>query len=200
MPTLLVTGFDPFGGQSINPAWEAVRLLPDTVGCWQLVRLQIPTVFGEAALRTLEAQAACGADAVLCIGQAAGRAAVTPELIGINLRYAASADNAGNLPQDEPVIPDGPAAYFSTLPVRSMAQAIRDAGFPAAVSSTAGTYVCNDLLYTLLHRLPGLPVGFIHVPLLPCQAAGNQPSMALEDIVSALTAAIGSLDIPPAKI
>ena len=120
---------------------------------------------------------------------------MTPEYVGINLRHARIADNLGNQPQDEPVVPGGPTAYFATVPVRAMTAAIEAQGIPAAVSYTAGTYVCNDLLFTLLHHYAGTPVraGFIHVPFLPGQAGQGQPSMALDDIVRALCAAIEAL-------
>lgn len=108
MKTLLITGFEPFGGETINPAWEAVKALPEQIGGWQLRKLQIPTVFGLAAARTLACAAECRPDAVLCIGQAGTRSAVTPEYVGINLRHARIADNLGNQPQDEPVVPGGP--------------------------------------------------------------------------------------------
>ena len=158
MKTLLITGFEPFGGETINPAWEAVKALPEQIGGWQLRKLQIPTVFGLAAARTLACAAECRPDAVLCIGQAGTRSAVTPEYVGINLRHARIADNLGNQPQDEPVVPGGPTAYFATVPVRAMTAAIEAQGIPAAVSYTAGTYVCNDLLYTLLQTVSGQKV------------------------------------------
>lgn len=186
---LLITGFDPFGGETINPAWEAVKLLPETIGNFRLHKLQIPTVFGLAAETVLKTAEALRPDVILCIGQAGGRAAVTPERVSINLRDARISDNQGNQPMEIPIIPDGPAAYFSTVPVSSMAQAIRDAGLPGQVSNTAGTFVCNDTLYTLLHRYAGTKtrVGFIHVPYLPQQGT---PSLCLEQTAAALTAAI----------
>lgn len=189
---LLITGFDAFGGQQINPSWEAVKLLPDTVGVYTLFKLQIPTVFGAAAQTVLKEAASCRPDVILCIGQAGGRTAVTPERIAVNLRDAAIADNAGSAPEELPVEPDGPAAYFSTVPVKAMAKAVTNAGFPGAVSNTAGTFVCNDTLYTLLHYYAGsaVQVGFIHVPYLPEQ--GN-PSLELADIAAALEAAIRAL-------
>ena len=168
MKTLLITGFEPFGGETINPAWEAVKALPEQIGGWQLRKLQIPTVFGLAAARTLACAAECRPDAVLCIGQAGTRSAVTPEYVGINLRHARIADNLGNQPQDEPVVPGGPTAYFATVPVRAMTAAIEAQGIPAAVSYTAGTYVCNDLLYTLLHHYAGTPR--VHPCALPAGA------------------------------
>lgn len=198
MKTLLVTGFDPFGGESINPAWEAVKRLPAVIGGWQLHILQVPTVFTLAAEAAAAAAEQLKPDAVLCIGQAGGRAAVTPELVAINYRYASIPDNAGNQPAETPVIADAPDAYFATVPVRQMADAIRAAGYPAAVSYSAGAFVCNDLLFRLLHRYHGtdVRVGFIHVPYLPQQVkAGDTqtPSMPLEEIVGALQAAIAAL-------
>ena len=187
--TLLITGFDPFGGETINPAWEAVKLLPEQIGNFRIHKLQIPTVFGLAAETVLKTAKTIHPDVILCVGQAGGRAAVTPERVAINLRDARIADNQGNQPTEIPIVPDGPAAYFSTVPVSKMAQAIRDADLPGQVSNTAGTFVCNDTLYTLLHRYAGTNVkaGFIHVPYLPQQGT---PSLALEQTVAALTAAI----------
>ena len=192
MKTLLITGFDPFGGEKINPAWEAVKLLPDTVGTYKLHKLEIPTVFGEAAQKVLAAAQEISPDVILCIGQAGGRKAVTPEMIAINLRYAAIPDNAGNQPMDVPCVPGAPDAYFATVPVRKMAEAIAAAGLPVAVSYSAGAYVCNDTLYALLHRYHGTDtrVGFIHVPFLPEQVRENVPSMPLENITRALFTAI----------
>ena len=196
MKKLLITGFDPFGGENINPAWEAVKRLPDTVGDWTLTKLEIPTVYGVAAEKVLVQANDLQPDVILCIGQAGGRKAITPEMVGINLRHARIADNAGNQPQDEPVAANGPAAYFATVPVRRMTQAIEDAGLPAAVSYSAGTFVCNDTLYALLHHYAGTPVraGFVHVPFLPEQAKEGVPSMALEDIVRGLTIMIDSME------
>ncbi len=192
---LLVTGFDPFGGETVNPAWEAVQRLPDTVAGWHITRLQVPTVFGTAGDTVLAAAAKLQPNAILCVGQAGGRTAVTPELVAINLRYGRIADNAGNAPQDVPVVSGGPAAYFSTLPVRDMAAAITAAGLPGQVSYSAGAFVCNDLLYTLLHHYNGTPVrcAFLHVPFLPQQAKDGQPSLPLQDIITALTAAIAAM-------
>ena len=192
MKKLLITGFDPFGGESINPSWEAVRLLPKTVGEYELCKLQIPTVFGLAAETVLKKAEALRPDVIICVGQAGGRAAVTPERIGINVRDARITDNAGAAPKDEPIVSGGPDGYFSTLPVKAMIAAINEAGLPGAVSNTAGTFVCNDVLYTLLHRYRGTAVrcGFIHVPWLPQQGT---PSLALEDTAKALAAAVSAL-------
>lgn len=195
MKKVLVTGFDPFGGERINPAWEAVRCLPERIGENCLQKMQIPTVFGTAAECVLVRAAELHPDAILCVGQAGGRSAVTPEMAALNLQYASIADNAGQLPQDVPVIAGAPAAYFATLPVRSMASAIRDAGLPGAVSYSAGTFVCNDLLFRLLHHFQktATGVGFVHVPYLPEQAKSGAPCMELGEILRALEAAIGVL-------
>lgn len=194
MKKLLITGFDPFGGESINPAWEAVRLLPDVIRDFELVKLEIPTVFGAAAQVVIDKAEEIHPDAIISVGQAGGRAAVTPEMVGINLRYASIPDNMGALPCDIPIAEGGPAAYFSTLPVRAMAKAICDAGLPGAVSYSAGSFVCNDVLYSLLHRFDGTAVraGFIHVPFLPEQTA-DKPSLPLEQTAAALRAAIGAI-------
>ena len=188
---LLITGFDPFGGASVNPAWEAVKLLPDAIGDFVLCKLEIPTVFGLAAQTVLEKAAEIQPDVILCVGQAGGRAAVTPERIGVNIRDARIPDNAGNQPQGQFVSQDGPAAYFSTVPVMDMAQAIRDAGYPGTVSNSAGAFVCNDTLYALLHHYAGsaVQVGFIHVPYCPEQGT---PSLPLEYTAAALEAAISA--------
>ena len=195
MKHLLITGFDPFGGETVNPSWEAVSRLPDTVGDYRLTRLQIPTVFGLASRTVLAAAAADAPDVILCVGQAGGRDAVTPERVAINMASATIADNAGTIPQEEPVIPGGPDGMFSTVPVRAMADAIAAAGLPGKISNTAGTFVCNDTLYRLLHHFAGTGtrVGFIHVPHLPTQAKEGAPSMELADITAALAAAIGAL-------
>jgi len=191
MKRLLITGFDPFGGEAVNPSWEAVRRLPDTVGEYALCKLQIPTVFGKAAQQVLEKAAECEPDVILCVGQAGGRAAITPERIAVNIRDARIPDNAGNQPRGGFVSPDGPAAYFATVPVEKMAERIDALQIPATVSNSAGTFVCNDTLYALLHHYAGtsVQIGFIHIPYLPEQGS---PSLPLEASVAALTAAIES--------
>lgn len=194
MKKLLITGFDPFGGESLNPAWEAVRLLPDVIRDFELVKLEIPTVFGAAAQVVIDKAEEIHPDAIISVGQAGGRAAVTPEMVGINLRYASIPDNMGALPCDIPIAEGGPAAYFSTLPVRAMAKAICDAGLPGAVSYSAGSFVCNDVLYSLLHHFDEAAVraGFIHVPFLPEQTV-DKPSLPLEQTAAALRAAIEAI-------
>lgn len=192
MKKLLITGFDPFGGASVNPSWMAVSRLPDRVGEYELCKLEIPTVFGKAARVVLEKAGEFGPDVILCVGQAGGRASVTPERIGVNIRDGRICDNEGNQPRGEFVADDGPAAYFATVPVMKMADAMEQAGIPATVSNSAGAFVCNDVLYSLLHHYDGtdVRVGFIHVPFVPEQA---EPSMPLERIVAALEAGILAL-------
>lgn len=192
MKKLLITGFDPFGGETINPSWEAVKLLPEVIGEFEVHRMEIPTIVGLAAEIVLEKAAGLCPDVILCVGQAGGRGAVTPERIAINVRDARLPDNAGNQPVEESIVPDGPDGIFSTVPVAKMAQAIQSAGLPGAVSNTAGAFVCNDTLYLLLHHYAGtaVRVGFIHVPFLPQQGT---PNMELEQIVQALTAAVSAL-------
>ena len=193
---ILVTGFDPFGGESINPAWEAVRLLPEMIGGAEILRFELPTVFGEAGARLGALMETHRPDRVLCVGQAGGRAAITVEQVALNLRRASIPDNAGCQPIEEPVLPGGPDGYLAAWDVPGAAEAIREAGIPAAVSYSAGTFVCNDLFYTLLHLIrrayPAVRGGFVHVPYLPEQAARRPsptPSMSLPDIVTGLEAA-----------
>ena len=189
MKKLLITGFAPFGGGDINPSWQAVQALPDRVGDFELYKMELPTVFAAAAAQVVAKAYEIGADMVLSVGQAGGRDAVTPERIAVNIRDARIPDNAGNQPRGEFVAADGPAAYFATIPVEKMAQAIRDRQIRATVSNSAGAFVCNDVMYSVLHHFAGTPVkaGFIHVPYIPEQ---GQPNMPLEQTVAALIAAI----------
>ena len=192
MKKLLITGFDPFGGETVNPSWEAVRLLPERIGEYDLTKLQSPTEFSRASEAVLMAAEALQPDAILCVGQAGGRAGITPEVVGINLREARIPDNGGAQPVNEPVVKNGPAAYFATLPVREMVKALSDRGIPASLSYSAGAFVCNDVLYSVLHRYSGTRTmaGFVHVPFLPEQAREGVASMALETIAEALEIAI----------
>lgn len=194
MKKLLITGFEPFGGEEINPSWEAVCQLPEEIGSYALTKLRIPVVFGEAAEKVIEAVEQIGPDVILCVGQAGGRAAITPELVGINLRHASIPDNSGYQPKDEPIIPRGDCACFSPLPVRRMAEAVTAAGIPAQVSYSAGTYVCNDVLYTLLSRFRdgAVRVGFVHIPYSTAQ--NKTPAMAPRQLIRGLTAAIEAMD------
>ena len=196
---ILVTAFEPFGGETVNPAQQSVERLDAEIGQHSITKLVVPTVFGDASKLVTDAMDRTHPDAVICVGQAGGRRSVTPERVAINVMDANICDNAGAMPQDEPVVCDGPAAYFSTLPIKKMVQAIRDAGYPADISNSAGTFVCNSLLYSVLHHaavhMPETRAVFIHVPYIPEQTEGkeNVPSMPLEDIVAALGAAIACL-------
>ena len=192
MKKLLITGFNPFGGGTINPSWEAVRQLPNQIGDVLLCKLEIPTIFEKAAETVLAAAQEFNPDAILCVGQAGERAAVTPERIAVNIRDAKIPDNAGNQPNGQRIMDDGPAAYFATLNPEIMADAIRNAGIDAVVSNSAGAFVCNDTLYRLLHHYADTPVrvGFVHIPYLPEQGT---PSLPLCDALAALTAAIQAI-------
>lgn len=193
---LLLTAFDPFGGESVNPAQEAVKLVADQIENICIVKCFVPTVFGKSVETVAAAIASERPDAVLCIGQAGGRADLTPERVAINVDDASIADNEGNQPIDTPIFPDGENAYFATLPVKAMVASIREAGIPASLSNTAGTFVCNHLmygvLYTLQKKYPGVRGGFMHVPFIPSQVKGgrNIPSMSVNDIVRGIEAAI----------
>lgn len=194
MKKLLITGFEPFGGESINPSWEAVKRLPDTLYGYTLTKLCLPVVFGEAAEIAIKKAEEMEADVLLFIGQAGGRSAITPELVGINLAHAKIPDNRGNQPMDAPIIECGAVAYFSTLPVRKMAEAIHSETTAATVSYSAGAYVCNEVLYRALAHFSSSPtrVGFIHIPYAEEQE--KTPSMPLSAIVTALEIAIAHLD------
>jgi pyroglutamyl-peptidase len=194
MKKLLITGFEPFGGESINPSWEAVMRLPDEINGYKISKLLIPVVFGEAAGRVLDVAEELLPDVILSVGQAGGRNAITVELVAINLRHATIPDNSSAQPQDEPINKNGPNAYFSTMPVRKIANAIRSSGISADVSYSAGTYVCNDVLYTLLDHYSGKStrVGFIHIPY--CKEQCKEPAMDLDDVVKGLMVAIQNLD------
>lgn len=198
-PVVLVTGFGPFGGLSSNPALEAVRLLPERIGGADVRTCAVPVEYGRAVDAVWAHVEAERPDAVVLVGQARGRTAVTVERVAINVDDCAAPDNAGVVRCDEPIRADGPAAYFSTLPVRAMVEGMRAAGVPAQVSDTAGTYVCNHLMYGVLDRCArqGSPMraGFVHVPLMHAQVVGEEglrgePSMALDDIVRALEAGV----------
>ena len=188
MKRLLITSFEPFGGDTLNASAEAAGLVPEVIGGWSLVKRELPVVFGLAGERCLALVEALAPDAVLLLGQAAGRSAVTPELAARNYRWARIPDNAGRSPRGEAVVPGGEDALFATLPVGVMTAAIRGVGLPAALSCAAGYYVCNDLYYTVLHRLRGTPIraGFVHVP--------GSATLPAAEAARAVAAAIGALD------
>ena len=196
---ILVTGFDPFGGEKVNPALEAVKSLPSVIHVAEIRWVEIPTVFYQSA-EVLEAEIVrYQPDVVLCIGQAGGRASLTPERVAINQDDARIPDNQGNQPIDTPIRLDGEAAYFSTLPIKAMVQAINEVGLPATVSNTAGTFVCNHLMYQVLYladkKFPHMRAGFMHIPYMTEQVINkpNTASMNLADIVKGIEAAIGAI-------
>ena len=198
---LLLTAFDPFGGDAINPALEAVKLVADKIGRFDIVKLEVPTVFRKSIDTVAKAIEEEKPDVVLCIGQAGGRFEITPERVAINVDDARIKDNEGNQPIDIKIFEDGENAYFTTLPIKAMVEAIREANLPAAVSNTAGTFVCNHLmygvLYTLAKKYPHIKGGFTHFPFIPAQVARRTPVapyMALEDIKRGLEAAIDAID------
>ena len=193
---ILVTGFDPFGGESTNPALEAVKKLPNTILDADIIKLEIPTVFVKSADVVKEAILTHQPDVVVNIGQAGGRFSVTPERVAINVDDARIPDNEGNQPIDDPIQKDGQSAYFTQLPVKAMVRAMKEAGLPGAVSNTAGTFVCNHIMYQVQYMIdkefPKMKGGFIHVPFIPSQVVDkpNQPSMSLDDIVRSLEKAL----------
>jgi len=196
---ILVTGFDPFGGEAINPAWEAVSRLPKEIEGAEIVTVQIPTVFGDSAKVLFEAVEQHQPHAVVCVGQAGGRFGITPERVAINVDDARIADNKGQQPLDTVIQADGAPAYFTTLPVKAMVEAVKKAGLPASLSNTAGTFVCNHIMYQNLYYLanhyPNTQGGFIHVPYVTEQVVDKpgQASMALADIVKGLTVCIETI-------
>jgi pyroglutamyl-peptidase len=196
---ILVTGFDPFGGDTINPALEAVNLLPYEIQGHTIEKLEIPTVFNKSKVTIENKLKATHFDIVLAIGQAGGRFELTPERIGINIDDARIPDNEGNQPIDEMIQSSGDAAYFSNLPVKRMTEAIKTAGVPARLSNTAGTFVCNHILYQLeflqATQFPNIKFGFIHVPFIPEQVTDKpeQPSMSIQTIAKGLKAALESI-------
>ena len=196
---ILVTGFDPFGGDKINPAIEAVKRLPAEINGAEIIKLEIPTVFNKSAEVVKKAIEKENPDYVLNVGQAGGRFGLTPERVAININDGRIPDNEGYQLLGEPIHEDGETAYFTQLPIKAEAKAIRDAGLPASVSNTAGTYVCNHIMYQVQYmrdkEFPNIKAGFIHIPFLPEQVVNrpNTPSMALGDIVKGLTAALSAI-------
>lgn len=193
---ILVTGFEPFGGESTNPSMELVKALEPQIGAAHIHAAILPvTASGglQAALRAIEE---IGPDAVVCVGQAGGRCAVTVERLAVNVDDFSIPDNAGQQPHNLPVVEGGPEGYLSTLPIYEMVDAMRNAGVPAAVSNSAGTYVCNHVMYGVAHYLaqyrPGAISGFVHIPYLPSQVLDkpDKPSMGLELALRGLTAGL----------
>jgi len=196
--TVLLTGFEPFNGATINPAWEAVRALEGWQGeGFQVEVRQLPCVFGDAIEDLTALIDELHPDVVIAVGQAGGRPDISVERVAINVDDASILDNGGQQPVDTAIAADGPAAYFSTLPIKAIVHALRARGLVAGVSQTAGTFVCNHVFYGLMHHAATQPqpikAGFIHVPFLPEQAAARPdtpPSMALEDIIAGIKLAV----------
>ncbi|MBQ5326125.1 MAG: pyroglutamyl-peptidase I [Oscillospiraceae bacterium] len=196
---ILVTGFDPFGGDSVNPALELIKQLPEEIDGCEIITLEVPTVFHKSIQVIKQAIDTHHPDAVLSVGQAGGRVDMTVERIGINCDDARIPDNEGNSPVDEKVFEDGDDAYLLTLPVKAMVKAIQDAGVPASVSNTAGTFVCNHVAYGVAYLAkkyyPDMKTGFMHIPFMPYQAAEKRgmPSMSLESLKTGTVAAIKAI-------
>jgi pyroglutamyl-peptidase len=193
--SVLLTGFDPFGGDTINPSWEAVsRLHGETIADRRVITAQLPTTFAGAPKALRAALRRHAPDLVLCVGQAGGRAALSLERVAINVNDARIPDNAGAQPVDTRVVKRGPAAYFTSLPIKAMHADLRAAGIPAEISQTAGTFVCNQAFYVLMHALAGSRVrgGFLHIPYVPEQVEGSpgMPSLDLDTVVAGLRVCI----------
>lgn len=195
-PTVLITGFEPFGGEPVNPSAQAAQALAGrTIAGRRVVAAVLPCVFGASIAELERLLDEHRPELVVCVGQAGGRAGLSLERVAINVDDARIADNAGVAPVDRPIDPDGPAAYFTTLPIKAMVAALRAAGLPAEVSQTAGTFVCNHAFYGLMRALarrPGVRGGFVHVPLLPEQLARlpGLPSLPLGRLVEGLALAV----------
>ncbi|MCW6653592.1 pyroglutamyl-peptidase I [Aerococcaceae bacterium NML210727] len=196
---ILVTGFDPFGGEAINPALEAIKRLPTMIAGAAVEVLEIPTVFHKSAEVVAAKMRNYQPDVVLCIGQAGGRTGLTPERVAINQDDARIPDNEGNQPIDVAIQADGQAAYFTTLPIKAMVEAIHQVGLPASVSNSAGTFVCNHIMYQVLYlvdkEFPQTKAGFMHIPFMMEQVVDrpNQPAMSLTDITRGIEAAITAI-------
>lgn len=196
---ILVTGFDPFGEEKINPSIETVKRLPGEIAGAKIIKLEIPTVCGKSVEVIEEAIIRYDPDVILSIGQAGGRADISVERIGINVDDFQIPDNEGGKRTDEPIDPQGPDAYFVKVPVKAMAERIRERNIPVSVSNTAGTFVCNHVIYGVCRlidvKYPGKRSGFIHIPYLPQQVLDkrNMPSMSQELMVEAVTAAIEAI-------
>lgn len=194
---VLVTGFDPFDTDTINPAYEAVKLLPSEIAGAEIIKLEIPTVFEESGKVLRSAIGKYQPEIVVCVGQAGGRAAVSMERVAINLAEARIPDNKGNQPLGVKLEETGANAYFTLLPIKAMVKNIQQHGLPAYISYTAGTFVCNEIMYRLLHiintEFQQIRGGFIHVPFIPEQVINrpvDTPSMSLQDIADSLKYAI----------
>ena len=193
---ILVSGFDPFGGEQINPAIESVKLLPDSIKGNEIIKIEIPTVIGKSVDKLKEKIKEVKPDVVISVGQAGGREDITVERVAINVDDCRIKDNEGNQPIDEKIAEDGPDAYLLTLPIKAMVENIKSANIPASVSNTAGTFICNHVAYGMAHvratAYPNMRTGFIHIPFLPEQVLDkpHTASMNLDTIAKALEKAI----------
>lgn len=194
---ILVTGFDPFGGETVNPAYEAVKMLPEQIAGAEIIKLEIPTVFSKSSVAVEEGIQKYNPDIVINVGQAGGRSHITIEQVAINLADARIPDNAGEQPLNEALQPDGDTAYFATIPIRAMVKHVQEHGLPCSISYTAGTYVCNCVMYNVLYmtqkKYPNIKAGFIHVPFATSQLIGKPattPGMSLDEIEKSLEYAI----------
>jgi pyroglutamyl-peptidase len=193
---VLVTGFTPFGGETVNPSWEAVKRLPDKINGIEILKLELPTVFGASGDIAIDFIKREKPRAAISVGQAGGRKHITPERVAINIDDARVPDNKGNKPTDSPIIKGAREAYFSTLPIRKMVEKIEETGVPAQISNSAGTFVCNHVMYRLLHEASTAETpflaGFIHVPFCEKQVIDkDEPAMSMEDICKGLEVAVG---------
>jgi pyroglutamyl-peptidase len=196
--TVLLTGFEPFGGQTINPSWSAVQEVRRTwAGSEDIRVLELPVDFASVDRLLTDALETVRPDVVICVGQAGGAGALRLERVAINVDDARIPDNQGRQPVDEPIVPGGPAAYFSTLPIKAAVAELGRLGLPAVVSQTAGTYTCNHVFYRLMHEIgrSGRDVrgGFVHVPFAPDQAVGTEsPSMAIDAMARGVAAVLAT--------
>ena len=192
---ILVTGFEPFGKEKINPALEAVKKLDNKINGAKIVKTKIPTIFKKAIEKLEKEIEKEKPDIVICVGQAGGRSKITVERVAINIDDATIKDNEGNKPLDNKIFKDGKNAYFSRLPIKTIVKEMTKNKIPASISNTAGTFVCNHLMYGLLYlidkKYPNIWGGFIHVPFIPEQTLHKEaPSMSLDEIIKGLTVAI----------
>lgn len=196
-PRVLITGFEPFGGEHTNPSWQTAAAVEAAAGTSgpEITAVQLSCVFGTALDELRDAVDTCEPDLVLCLGQAGGRTGLGVERVAVNIDDARIPDNAGRQPVDEPVVAGGPTAYFASLPVKACVAAAREAGVPASVSQTAGTFVCNHVFYGLGHLIatgrPGLRGGFVHVPYAPHQVTDRaEPSLSVRDMATGVRAVL----------
>lgn len=196
---ILITGFDPFCGEKVNPAIEAVKLLPDELYGTEIIKLEIPTVIRKSIEKIAKKIEEVNPDVILSVGQAGGSSDISVERIGINCDDCRIPDNEGNQPIDEKIFENGADAYFSTLPIKAMVEEIKRAGIPASISNSAGTFICNHVLYGVRYlcetKYPGKKSGFIHIPYMPSQCLDKRdmPSMSTGDVILGLKAAVKAI-------